>query len=185
MAINEVSLFRQSRQTASLRLKVGNKILIPVKRNYSLIDQIIDKKIYNVKPSTNKYKTNEAKKIKNAPNFIWPAKGKIIKGYGSFGKGQHNDGIDIKLNDNSPIYSSYGGKIAFVGSQIKKFGNLILIKHDDGWLTAYSNIAKYNVKQGQSVKKKQVIGYSSLSEDVLHFQIRYKRNPVNPNSYID
>ena len=184
-AVNKLDVISLNKLKQNHILKVGNKILIPVKRNYSLIDQIIDKKIYNVKPSTKKYKTNEAKKIKNAPNFIWPAKGKIIKGYGGFGKGQHNDGIDIKLNNNSPIYSSYGGKIAFVGSQIKKFGNLILIKHDDGWLTAYSNIAKYNVKQGQSVKKKQVIGYSSLSEDVLHFQIRYKRNPVNPNSYID
>ena len=184
-AVNKLDVISLNKLKQNHILKVGNKILIPVKRNYSLIDQIIDKKIYNVKPSTNKYKTNEAKKIKNAPNFIWPAKGKIIKGYGGFGKGQHNDGIDIKLNNNSPIYSSYGGKIAFVGSQIKKFGNLILIKHDDGWLTAYSNIAKYNIKQGQSVKKKQVIGYSSLSEDVLHFQIRYKRNPVNPNSYID
>ena len=184
-AVNKLDVISLNKLKQNHILKVGNKILIPVKRNYSLIDQIIDKKIYNVKPSKKNYKTNEAKKIKNAPNFIWPAKGKIIKGYGSFGKGQHNDGIDIKLNNNSPIYSSHGGKIAFVGSQIKKFGNLILIKHDDGWLTAYSNIAKYNVKQGQSVKKKQVIGYSSLSEDVLHFQIRYKRNPVNPNSYID
>jgi lipoprotein NlpD len=184
-AVNKLDVISLNKLKKNHILKVGNKILIPVKRNYSLIDQIIDKKIYNVKPITKKYKTNEAKKIKNAPNFIWPAKGKIIKVYGSFGKGQHNDVIDIKLNNNSPIYYSHGGKIAFVGSQIKKFGNLILIKHDDGWLTAYSNIAKYNVKQGQSVKKKQVIGYSSLSEDVLHFQIRYKRNPVNPNSYID
>ena len=166
-------------------LEVGSKILIPVKKNYSIIDQIIDQKIYNIKPIINKYKNIRIKKIENAPNFMWPAKGKIIKNYGSFGKGQHNDGIYIKLKINTPILSSHDGKIAFVGSQIKKFGNLILIKHNNGWLTAYSNIGKYNVNQGQSVKKKQVIAYSSSNDEIFHFQIRYKRNPVNPNSYIN
>ena len=86
---------------------------------------------------------------------------------------------------NTPIFSSHQGKIAFIGSQIKKFGNLVLIKHDNGWLTAYSNIGKYNVKQGQKVTKKQIIGYSSSNEEIFHFQIRYKRNPVNPNNYIN
>jgi lipoprotein NlpD len=166
-------------------LKVGSKILIPVKKNYSIIDKILDQKVYNTLPITNKYKRVKTNKIVNAPNFIWPAKGEIIKKFGTFGKGQHNDGIDLKLKTNTPILSSYDGKIAFIGSQIKKFGNLILIKHDNGWLTAYSNIGKYNVKQGQKVTKKQIIAYSSSTEKIFHFQIRYKRNPVNPNSYIN
>ena len=184
-AVSKLDIISLNKLKNKNLLDVGSKILIPVKKNYSLIDQIIDKKIYKVKPNVKKYKNTEFKKLQNSPNFIWPAKGEIIKNYGVFGKGQHNDGIDIKLKNNSPIYSSYDGKIAFVGSQIKKFGNLILIKHDNGWLTAYSNIGKYNVKQGQSVTKKQVIAYSSSSEETFHFQIRYKRNPVNPNSYID
>ena len=184
-AVNKLDIIRLNKLKNSNLLKIGSKILIPVKKNYSLIDQIIDKNIYKVKPNVNKYKNTETKIIQNAPDFIWPAKGEIIKNYGSFGKGQHNDGIDIKLRNNSPIFSSHKGSIAFIGSQIKKFGNLILIKHDNGWLTAYSNIGKYNVKQGQKVTKKQIIGYSSSNEEIFHFQIRYKRNPVNPNSYIN
>ena len=184
-AVSKLDIISLNKLKNSNLLKIGSKILIPSKKNYSIIDQIIDKKIYNVKPNVNKYKNTETKKIQNAPDFIWPAKGEIIKNYGSFGKGQHNDGIDIKLRNNSPIFSSHKGSIAFIGSQIKKFGNLILIKHDNGWLTAYSNIGKYNVKQGQKVTKKQIIGYSSSNEEIFHFQIRYKRNPVNPNSYIN
>ena len=184
-AVSKLDIMSLNKLKNSNLLKIGSKILIPSKKNYSIIDQIIDKKIYNVKPNVDKYKNTETKKIQNAPDFIWPAKGEIIKNYGSFGKGQHNDGIDIKLRNNSPIFSSHKGSIAFIGSQIKKFGNLILIKHDNGWLTAYSNIGKYNVKQGQKVTKKQIIGYSSSNEEIFHFQIRYKRNPVNPNSYIN
>ena len=184
-AVNKLDIINLNKLKNNHPLKVGSKILIPANKNYSVIDQIIDKKIYNIKPNIYKYKNTETKKIKNAPNFLWPAKGKIIKNYGNFGKGQHNDGIDIKLKTNTPIFSSDEGKIAFIGSQIKKFGNLILIKHDNGWLTAYSNIGKYNVKQGQKVTKKQIIAYSSSSEEIFHFQIRYKRNPVNPNSYIN
>ena len=184
-AVNKLDIISLNKIKNSNLLEVGSKILIPVKKNYSLIDQIIDKKIYNVRPNINKYKNDEIKKIKNAPNFIWPAKGKIVKNYGNFGIGQHNDGINLKLKANTPILSSHDGKIAFVGSQIKQFGNLILIKHDNGWLTAYSNIGKYNVNLGQLVTKKQVIAYSSLNEEIFHFQIRYKRNPVNPSSYIN
>ena len=184
-AVNKLDIIRLNKLKNSNLLKIGSKILIPVKKNYSLIDQIIDKNIYKIKPNVNKYKNTETKIIQNAPDFIWPAKGEIIKNYGSFGKGQHNDGIDIKLKMNTPIFSSHQGKIAFIGSQIKKFGNLILIKHDNGWLTAYSNIGKYNVKQGQRVTKKQIIAYSSSNNEIFHFQIRYKRNPVNPNSYIN
>ncbi|MDC1023016.1 M23 family metallopeptidase [Alphaproteobacteria bacterium] len=184
-AVNKLDIIKLNQFKNRTVLEIGSKILIPVKRSYSIIDQIIDQKIYNTKPSIKKYKNNKVKKIKNAPNFIWPAKGKIIKNYGSFGKGLHNDGLDMKLKNNTPILSSYDGKVAFVGSQIKKFGNLILIRHNNGWLTAYSNFGRYNVKQGQSVKKKQVIAYSSLNEEIFHFQIRHRRNPVNPNSYIN
>ena len=184
-AVNKSDIISLNKLKNTKLLEVGSKILIPVQKNYSVIDQIIDKKIYKVKPNNSKYKSVENLKIQNAPNFIWPAKGEIIKDYGSFGKGQHNDGIDLKLKTNTPILSSHDGKIAFVGSQIKKFGNLILIKHNNGWLTAYSNIGKYNVKQGQNVTKKQIIAYSSSNEELFHFQIRYKRNPVNPASYIN
>ena len=123
--------------------------------------------------------------IKDAPKFTWPAKGQIIKKYGLFGKGQHYDGIDIKIKKNQPVYSSQSGKVAFVGSQLKKFGNLILIKHKKGWLTAYSNVGKYTVKQGDIVTKGQIISFGASNKNSFHFQIRHNRNPVNPINYLN
>ena len=123
--------------------------------------------------------------IKNSPKFTWPAKGTVIKSFGKFGKGQYYDGIDIKSGEKRPIYSAYDGKIAFIGSQIKKFGNLILVKHKDGWLSAYSNLGKYNVKQGDIIKKGEIIAFTSFDSETFHFQLRYNRTPVNPVNYLN
>ena len=79
------------------------------------------------------------------------------KTFGKFGQGQHYDGVDIMFGKNKPIYSAYDGEVAFVGSQIKKFGNLIIVKHNQSWVTAYSNLGKYNVKVGDKLKKQQII----------------------------
>ena len=69
--------------------------------------------------------------------------------------------------------------------EIKKFGNLILIKHKNGWLSAYSNVGRFNVKQGAIIKKGQIIAYSSKNIEYFHFQLRHNRNPVNPIRYLN
>ena len=167
------------------QLKVGNKILIPQTKDFSVVDLIIDQKIYKSEPKiSNKNRIINAKSL-NSPKFIWPSKGQIIKNFGVFGKGQHYDGVDIKASNNSPIYSIYEGTVAFTGSEIKKFGNLILIKHKNGWLSAYSNVGKFNVKQGSSIKKGELIAYSSNDLDYYHFQLRHNRNPVNPIEFLN
>ena len=86
---------------------------------------------------------------------------------------------------NKPIYSAYDGTVAFVGSQIKKFGNLIIVKHNQSWVTAYSNLGKYSVKVGDKIKKQQIIAYTPENKNYFHFQLRYNRNPVNPLSYLN
>ena len=184
-AVNKSEIINLNKLNKPYTLVAGNKILIPKIKNYSIIDQIIDKKIYNSNVISKKTSFKNPQLIKNHPKFIWPAKGEIIKKFGKFGKGQHYDGIDIKLVKNSPIYSSHGGKVAFIGSQIKKFGNLILIKHNSGWLTAYSNIGKSSVKLEDKVIKGQLIAYSSSDKEIFHFQIRYKRKPVDPVIYLN
>ena len=154
-------------------------------KDFSVVDLIINEKVYDKKQITkNEYIANN-KKIKNAPVFLWPAKGKVVKSFGRFGKGQHYDGIDIMFGKNQPIFSAYDGEVAFVGSQIKKFGNLIIIKHNQSWVTAYSNLGKYNVKVGDKIKKRQIIAYTPDNENYFHFQLRHNRNPVNPLSYLN
>ena len=184
-AVNKSDIIRINKLSKPYQLKVGNKILIPQTKDFSVVDLIIDKKIYKSEPKiSNKNRIINAKSL-NSPKFIWPSKGQIIKNFGVFGKGQHYDGVDIKASNNSPIYSIYEGTVAFTGSEIKKFGNLILIKHKNGWLSAYSNVGKFNVKQGSSIKKGELIAYSSNDLDYYHFQLRHNRNPVNPIEFLN
>ena len=153
------------------------EIKIPLRKDYSVIGL--------------KNKTKIIKQMKDIPiskiksNFIFPVNGKIIKKFGSFDNGkQHNDGVNILVSNDQPIKASERGKVAFVGSNLKSFGKMILIKHDSQFVTAYANINEFNVKEGDLVKKGQKIGRIYKNNSV-HFQIRKSRNPVNPNSYIN
>ena len=184
-AVKKSEIIKLNKLTTPFNLIVGNKILIPLLKDFSVVDLIINEKIYDIKQITkNEYISNKGK-IKNAPFFLWPAKGKVIKSFGKFGNGQHYDGIDIMFGKNKPIYSAYDGEVAFVGSQIKKFGNLIIVKHDNSWVTAYSNLGNYNVEVGDKLKKQQIIAFTSEDKNYFHFQIRHNRNPVNPLSYLN
>ena len=184
-AINKQDIIKLNKLKKPYHLVAGNKILIPKIRDYSVVDLIINEKVYRSKLVVPKFNKNNKNLIKNSPKFIWPAKGTITKAFGKFGKGQYYDGIDIKLGENKPIYSAYDGKIAFIGSEIKKFGNLILVKHKNGWLSAYSNIGKYNVKQGDKIKQGEVIAFTSFDKESFHFQLRFNRIPVNPVNYLN
>ena len=83
---------------------------------------------------------------------------------------QHHDGIDIKAKGDQPVIASSDGKVAFVGSNIRSFGNMILIKHNKEWISAYSKVEIANVTEGDFVKKGQIIG-SLKDAKTLHFQI--------------
>ncbi len=184
-AVKKTEIIKLNKLKTPFNLVIGNKILIPLLKDFSVVDLIINEKVYDKKQITKNEYTSNNKKIKNAPVFLWPAKGEIIKNFGRFGKGQHYDGIDIMFGKNKPIYSAYDGTVAFVGSQIKKFGNLIIVKHNQSWVTAYSNLGKYNVKVGDKIKKQQIIAYTPENKDYFHFQLRHNRNPVNPLSYLN
>ena len=109
----------------------------------------------------------------------------MIKNFGPFDNGnQHNDGVDILVSSDQSIKASMSGKVAFVGSNLKSFGKMILIKHDNKFVTAYAKIDEFNVKEGDLVKKGQIIG-KIFKNNSLHFQIRKSRNPVDPNLYFN
>ncbi len=153
------------------------EIKIPLHKDYSVIGLINKTKI------TKQSKTSPIAKVNS--KFLFPVKGKIIRDFGPFDNGnQHNDGINILVSIDQEIKASMNGKVAFVGSNLKSFGKMILIKHDSQYVTAYARVNEFNVKEGDLVKKGQTIGkvYKNKS---MHFQIRKSRNPVNPNLYIN
>jgi len=184
-AVNVAELIKLNKIRKPYSLIEGNKIQIPINRDYSIIDNLLGEK----QPIKNKNYIKDvyidSKLIKDAPKFIWPLKDKVIKNFGVFGRGQHYDGIDIVSKENTPIYSSLNGKVAFVGKKIQKLGNLILIKHSNGWLTAYSNIGEIKVKEGDNVILGETIAFTLNNAKKFHFQIRYKRKPLDPIKYLN
>lgn len=123
---------------------------------------------------------------KFAGGFAWPVEGKVLRPFGDLGNGRRNDGVNIAAARGTPILAAADGVVAYVGTEVAIYGGLILIRHADGWITAYGHAERLAVKRGQSVKKSQTIGYvgePGLDEqDQLHFQIRQGRTPVDPLS---
>jgi hypothetical protein len=118
-------------------------------------------------------------------HFIWPLNGAVISTFGSVGNGERNDGINIAAKMGEPIHAAAGGTVTYAGNELKGYGNLILIRHDDGYVTAYAHAQSIGVNRGDHVEKGQVIGLAAVSTgDVdspqLHFEIRRGVEPVDP-----
>lgn len=120
--------------------------------------------------------------------FVWPVRGKTISSFGAIGKGRTNDGINIQAPQGSNVKAADSGTVAYAGNELKGFGNLILIRHDDGWVTAYAHNEKILVKKGQKIAKGEKISTvgttGGVSVPQLHFEIRRGKKPVNPQSYL-
>ncbi|MBO7556280.1 MAG: peptidoglycan DD-metalloendopeptidase family protein, partial [Alphaproteobacteria bacterium] len=120
--------------------------------------------------------------------FAWPVRGEIVSKYGTIGKGRANDGINIKAARGTTVKAADGGTVAYAGNELKGFGNLILIKHSDGWITAYAHNDKLLVKKGQKIIKGEKIATVGTTGGVnvpqLHFEVRAGKNPVNPILYL-
>jgi murein DD-endopeptidase MepM/ murein hydrolase activator NlpD len=123
-----------------------------------------------------------------APAFAWPVSGRVISDFGSTANGGQNDGINIATAMDAPIHASASGTVTYAGDELKNYGNLVLVKHADGFTTAYAHADRLVVSRGDFVARGQVIGYSGQTGDVstpqLHFEIRSNTTPVNPRTYL-
>lgn len=121
--------------------------------------------------------------------FGWPHKGKVLLSYGPVDKGRHNDGINIAAKKGDAVYAADNGVIAYAGNELKGFGNLVLIKHSGGWMTAYAHNDKLLVKRGQEVKRGALIAKAGRSGNVtspqVHFEIRKGTKAVDPLLYLE
>lgn len=120
--------------------------------------------------------------------FRWPVKGRIVAGFGSTPSGKHNDGINVAVPKGTSIKAAENGVVAYAGSELEPYGNLILIRHANNWVTAYAHNNELLVKRGDTVRRGQVIGKAGQSGNVsqpqLHFELRKGSKPVNPLSYM-
>ncbi|WP_293905645.1 LysM peptidoglycan-binding domain-containing protein [Phenylobacterium sp.] len=121
--------------------------------------------------------------------FAWPLRGEILSGFGGRGSGPRNDGLNIRANAGDPVRAAASGEVIYSGDQVPGFGNLVLISHADGWVTAYSNLGKVGVRMRQKVTQGEQIGEAGssggVSEPQLHFEVRYRPSPDEKYRAVD
>jgi len=124
----------------------------------------------------------------NARGFAWPVSGQILSGFGPKDGGLHNDGINIALRPGTPIRAARAGQVAYAGNELKGYGNLVLLRHEGGWMTAYAHNQDVLVKRGESVRQGQVIARAGntggVREPQLHFELRRGSQAVDPLKHL-
>jgi murein DD-endopeptidase MepM/ murein hydrolase activator NlpD len=123
------------------------------------------------------------------PTFRWPVRGKVITSYGAKTNGKSNDGINLAVPEGTPVKAAEDGVVAYSGNELKGYGNLVLVRHSNGYVTAYAHASELLVKRGDTIKRGQVIAKSGQSGEVsspqLHFEIRKGSSPVDPLQFLN
>lgn len=117
------------------------------------------------------------------PEFRWPARGRLIQGFSG-----GNDGINIAVPEGTPVKAAEAGVVAYAGNGLRGYGNLVLVRHPNGFVSAYAHNGEIDVKPGEQVTRGQTIAKSGRSGDVavpqLHFELRKGKTPVDPAGYL-
>jgi murein DD-endopeptidase MepM/ murein hydrolase activator NlpD len=121
-------------------------------------------------------------------SFRWPVKGRVIAGFGAKAGGGQNDGINLAVPEGTPVKAADDGVVAYAGNELKGYGNLVLIRHSNGFVSAYAHASELMVKRGDAIKRGQVIANAGQTGNVtspqLHFEIRKGSTPVDPTKYL-
>ncbi len=133
-----------------------------------------------------------AKSIPRPPRlsggFLWPVKGKVVSGYGPRAKGLYNDGIDISAPEGTAVRAAQNGVVAYAGDDLKAFGNMLLIRHAGGWVTAYAYNERLLVKRGDVVRKGQTVALvgstGTVTKPQLHFELRRGKRTFDPRKIL-
>ncbi len=199
--VDVTSLSRTNNLQPPYTLSIGQRLALPgsvsaASSTYTPAEQKTSasssygfwKKSEPAKKTTQSTAKQTAVSTKRKSKFAWPVKGTVISKYGTIGKGRNNDGINIKAPLGTAVKAADAGRVAYAGNELKGFGNLILIKHNDGWVTAYAHNDRLFVKKGQAVRKGEKIAAvgstGSVNSPQLHFEIRSGKKALNPLSYL-
>jgi len=119
----------------------------------------------------------------NGISLIWPTAGKIVRGF----DGVNSKGIDIVNAPGTPIVAAATGTVVYAGNGLRGYGNLLIVKHNADFLTAYAHNRKLLVKEGESVAQGQTIaemGDTDNDRVALHFELRYGGRSIDPSRYL-
>jgi murein DD-endopeptidase MepM/ murein hydrolase activator NlpD len=118
----------------------------------------------------------------------WPVRGRVLAGYGATKGGGNNAGINIAAARGAPVRSVDSGVVAYAGNEVRGYGNLVLVKHPSGFISAYAHLDEMQVKRGDTVGGGQVIGKvgdtGGVGEPQLHFELRRGQKAVDPREFL-
>jgi murein DD-endopeptidase MepM/ murein hydrolase activator NlpD len=121
-------------------------------------------------------------------SFRWPVRGRIISGFGTKPNGERNDGINLAVPEGTSVKAVEAGSVIYAGNELEGYGNLVLIRHADGWVSAYAHNKEILVKRGDQIRRGQTVGYAGMTGSVtspqVHFELRKGAKPVNPLDYL-
>ncbi|MDA0801147.1 MAG: M23 family metallopeptidase [Proteobacteria bacterium] len=197
-AVSQYQLAQLNYLKPPFELKIGQKLQLPNSLDFSVLDVglpdgVSSTNIAQPTPTENSVPAAPRKRfvapsLASSSGFTWPVQGEIITEFGPSQRGVHNDGVNIAASEGASVGAAAKGRVAFVGTNIKSFGKLVLVKHDGGIITAYAHLGDISVKEGDIVTAGQSIGTIGRSGRVdspqLHFEIRKSRQPVDPRSLI-
>ena len=197
-AVSQYQLAQLNFLKPPFELKIGQKLQLPNSLDFSVLDVGLPDGVTGTniaQPAPTKTSVPAAPRkrfvapsLAGSSGFSWPVQGEIITEFGSSQRGVHNDGVNIAASEGAPVGAAAKGRVAFVGTNIKSFGKLVLVKHDGGIITAYAHLGDISVTEGDIVTAGQSIGTIGQSGRVdspqLHFEIRKSRQPVDPRSLI-
>ncbi|MGE3829810.1 MAG: peptidoglycan DD-metalloendopeptidase family protein [Parvibaculaceae bacterium] len=122
-------------------------------------------------------------------SFRWPVKGRVISGYGTKPGGLRNEGVNIAVPEGTGVRAAEAGVVAYAGNELKGYGNLVLIRHEGGWVTAYAHNKELFVKRGDAVKRGDMIAKAgqtgSVSSPQVHFEIRKGATAMDPMRFLN
>jgi murein DD-endopeptidase MepM/ murein hydrolase activator NlpD len=130
----------------------------------------------------------ETPEPRGGSRFQWPVRGAILSDYGPKPGGLHNDGINISASRGASVVAADNGVVAYAGNELRGFGNLLLIRHADGWMTAYAHLDDMLVERGAKVSRGQKIGTvgstGNVSSPQLHFEVRRSNRAIDPRDHL-
>jgi murein DD-endopeptidase MepM/ murein hydrolase activator NlpD len=157
------------------------------------VDKVASVPAQNVRIATQEPEKTEsavaaAEPAGSVPSFRWPVRGRVIAGFGPKTGGAQNDGINLAVPEGTPVKAAEDGVVAYAGNELKGYGNLVLIRHANGFVSAYAHASELLVKRGDTIKRGQVIAHAGQTGNVtspqLHFEIRKGSTPVDPAQYL-
>ncbi len=198
--VDMATLTRTNNVPAPYRIKVGQRLQLPSKVNTQVASAEGSPRAVPVSrpgaytATTTTTTTSPAAKAplpappSSSGDFVWPAQGKIISSFGSKENGLHNDGINIAVPSGTPVHAAQSGVVAYAGNELKGYGNLLLVRHANGWMTAYAHNSKLLVKRGDTVMRGQTISLAgntgSVTSPQVHFEVRKGAKAVDPRTVI-